>query len=68
MPKSEYDVLADKLTEMTRALIRHPDFYKVQAQATKMRFDALVAAGFDKQEALAVTAMLGSGADLKPSA
>lgn len=69
MPReTEYEVLAQRLVRMTQALIENPDFYKVQAQATRLRFQALVEAGFAEHEALAITAQLGSGAEFKPKA
>lgn len=63
--KQEYDVVAEKIAEMTRALMRHPDFYRVQAAATRRRFEALVEAGFTEPQAVQIVAAQGVGVDVK---
>lgn len=61
----EYDEVVVKIADMTRALMRHPDFYKVQALATRKRFDALVEVGFSESQAVQIVAAQGVGVEAK---
>lgn len=63
--KQEYNVVAEKIAEMTRALMRHPDFYRVQAKATRRRFEALVEVGFTEPQAVQIVAAQGVGVDVQ---
>lgn len=64
---TEYDHVVTRMVEMTEALIRNPDFYRVQAEATRKRFEALMDAGFDEAQAVALTAAQGPGFETKGS-
>ncbi len=60
---TKYDKLVDELTEMSRAQLRHPDYYRFIAENTWARYKALLDAGFNESQAVAIVASQGIGFD-----
>lgn len=60
----DYDRLVNQLTAMSEAQLRHPDYYRVIAENTRKRYQALVEVGFAASEAVAIVASQGIGFDM----